>query len=650
MYIDPEAIERRRAAAFRAFAKLHAGSFDENGRWVYAPAPDNYCPPGADLPPRELLWACLGFFATREPAAVRVGQRILDRFVREGSCYRGVHGGFDMHAAVNIYCRYPEYLTPETEKLIIDGIRGVCPTILDDTCNYTGINDNFPSMYCFTALVGGRLAGLPELEAKGRTLLDTLCAMLRRRGFISEYNSPTYTGISAHAMADIVELHPDEEIRAKALACETRIWADILGHYQPPTGTLAGPHSRTYTVDDAGHEHAVRDIIWLELGDGPVAVGPIETTLSALEGSEGQIMHNDPIHLQTNCIFHLCGHYHVPEELAAACIGRVYPYHITGTTECRSRSDVHPAYPDFVYPGGAYPVTTYMTQDYSLGAALKDFSAGCQTETFRLTWRTKTYYTKQADIGALFVKYLMDNHGENEKPTEYNTSPFNHYIVDKGRKHCVACDDSALLLARPKHWAEKNLRSLRLSVMLPIMYRMPDSLTVGGQAVDLSGDGVLWHGPVGNIVLTDANIVVGLRPLEVTDLGRADAITVRRDERFLLIELVNREGEPADFSRTDVFTCRNGFLAEIRTADAVGGREGMEALLDSWEISDRLLCLDTATRERYVDAARPGLSFSVCVSMPTEDVKYATVNGRPLPSPKLAIDGFDVNTLPLMDE
>ncbi len=643
MYYDREGLLRRQKQAWNAWTEIILPLFDEKGKWLGEKQYDIWSPEDVMLPSREILWGAVAMLGSDNEEAAKRAVLIMERMENPAAGYigTGVHGSFDMHAAINILLRHREKLSKTVVDMFYRGIYDILEKVVKPEVNYSGINDNFPSMDCFCALVGAPLVGDTAAFEKGKHMLSELCAMLTRRGFISEYNSPTYTSISLHAMADIAELCEDREMRELALQCEERIWADLILHYHPGISVLSGPYSRTYTVDCAGHEHAARNVLWAALGDEFVPVNVMNTALTSLSGEEGEIMHNSNFHLQSNSVWQISGNYHLPEYLVEALRERKFPFTVTGTTECRCRSDINADYPDFVFPGGNYPVTTYMQPDYTLGCALQDFSTGSQTNSFQITYRKKQQVTRQADIGTVFTKYLIEKSGPAARLDE-------HYIYDSGRKICLQKENSALVLYKPKHWADKDVTRMALAVQLPAMYSAPEEVYVGGERIDTDDEGVLYRGGLSDIVLRDGNVWIGFRPVAVDCAGEGAGLTVERDARFLSFLLVNHEGAPVSFAMKEAVSIRNGFIAEIRSADEIGGLAEMRSLLASWEICDRATLLDTNSRERYVDAARPGCAFRVCWAPVSEDIKYATVDGKDAPAPIFRADGFDETRLPFL--
>lgn len=644
MFYDLSGQEERRRAVFKKIAEYYTGCFAADGEWLVKDTP--YTEPGTDydIPSRERLWICIALLGEGSAKSVSAALAALEYMAAHG----GMHGSFDMHAALNIYRRYGDMLSERIKEAIKAGAKEMAASILVPTCAYSGINDNFPSMDCFCGIIGGRLIGDAPSQEKGRLLMRELVEMLTRRGTISEYNSPTYTTINTHVMADLYELSDDEWVRENALKCEERIWADVLLHYHPNISANAGPYSRCYTVDDAAHQYKGRDMTWLVLGDGAVPVNPLNTSLSSKTGEPGEIMHNTLYHIQSTCAFAAAGNYHLPEYLARAAVEKPFPYRLSMTTESRARSDTDPKYPLFVYPGGGNTIRTYMDEEYALGTALRNFSSSFQTAAYNVIYRKRAPVTRQADIGTSYTKYYINDSEPMQLPAPGHD--YKHHIVDDGRKFALQKDNTALVMYQSKHWADRDVRDMKLCIHHTAIYSLPEAVYVNRKKITTDGDGVIFEceNPE-NVVIKDGRTFIGYRPLEITDRGRKCALKLEKLYGNLNVCYYNCEGEPRSFEMNRAMTTRNGFICEVRSEREIASADAMFDLLEQYEVEDRELLLDTNTWERYVTAQRPGLKFQFCVCMITEDIKFAAINGQIIESPVFSATGFDETALPYYD-
>jgi hypothetical protein len=83
--------------------------------------------------------------------------------------------------------------------------------------------------------------------ASGKARLDQWIAFTRDAG-IAEFDSPTYSAVDL--MALLIAMHGAEEeaVRAKVSAALDYFWRDLAGNFFPGRGSLAGPHSRSYSL------------------------------------------------------------------------------------------------------------------------------------------------------------------------------------------------------------------------------------------------------------------------------------------------------------------------------------------------------------------------------------------------------------------
>jgi len=108
------------------------------------------------------------------------------------------------------------------------------------------------------------LAGIPEIYTKDRVRAAGMNALrllhwhAGRESVFGEFNSPTYSPISAMALAKIVEQIPDAEARHLALEVEMKLWRELLALWHPGLSLPCGPWSRAYRVDAIGQNSQMR--------------------------------------------------------------------------------------------------------------------------------------------------------------------------------------------------------------------------------------------------------------------------------------------------------------------------------------------------------------------------------------------------------
>jgi hypothetical protein len=111
---------------------------------------------------------------------------------------------------------------------------------------------NIAAMSAFVLVATGELLDDEELVGSGRRSLRELVGYTRYHDGFTEYNSPTYTVITLGEIGRMLGYFADATDRAHARVLNDYVWRSLATHYDPGTGTLAGPHSRAY--DDALHD------------------------------------------------------------------------------------------------------------------------------------------------------------------------------------------------------------------------------------------------------------------------------------------------------------------------------------------------------------------------------------------------------------
>ena len=623
---------RRREQIGELLVRYTSGNFSSTGEWT-----GRTDPPGL----RERLWYALAFLDRPggPPALVALGNAIIT-----GSEFEPCH--FGQVAATLILCKCPGRLTQESTTALRSYIGETLGAPTPKLAHYVGVNDNFPAMSTCFALLGGEVLGLPRAASLGRDLLYEVVALLSRRGLLSEYTSPTYSPISLHCMAEIGNHTSDGEIRSLALAVETRIWLDILLHYHPPTCTMAGPHSRAYTVDCVGHATDVTFVLYALLGDA-MRIRPTDTIFSGRGGDGQQVIHHNPPFMQAIGCFLMSADYHCPTWLVDAALGRPYPFEVRATTEVAAFGEPYP-HPGLgcVYPGGAGNTVTWMTEDCAVGTTDREFATGVSTNSLHVLYRRRRPVAHQRDVGAVYTKYISNE----KQPDRMNRYPADRdvefSVLDEGRKFAIQSGNTAAVLYRPKLYCARDVGSLKLSVVLPSHYGAPDEVWLGGEPVFFQGEGnsVLAESVTPtDVVIRDGPVYLGLRPGSLTDHGRAVAVRVEMLNRYLLVSFYNYEGPRRGFTTEELYATCNGVAVEVRSEEEGDGVEGLRSLMLGADLDDR-----TDGPLRHFRYARREVSLECAYCPATEVVRHASVNGHPVPGPQFRATGIDSGKVPFL--
>lgn len=625
----------RRKRIFAAYSSRHDTLFNEEGDYI---GPDR----GRFLPPVNYVHMCLPYFAAGNPDAIRKANAVIRRISLQ-ECH------FMPNRSLWLLRHYPHLLDGD----VLQKLAGYCQAHLDDFAgndhDFVGVNDNFPCISAYTLMAGSILLNRPELYARGAARLQQLKEMLTRRGAASEYSSPTYSLLQLHTLAMLAELtEHDVELRTLILGCEERIWVDYLAHYFLPAGRLAGPYSRSYTetlIRWSSHPGA----LYVLLGDKVQRNG-----FSGQEWNEHLAVHNHYL---------LTHDFHCPPYIRDWVINRSYPFAYEATTEYNSSSDkvisvqklssdTPPQDGDAEldeYASGSGAISTYMTEEYSLGVASHEWHCGSQTDTFLALYTAQTPIRGKQDVRMVYARYSVNDRlpGQMNEYPELGTRNGPYLFWDQGRKLGVHHQRTAMMLYKPRMYARKQATSLRLMLVMPLENGEPEEIRLGGRRVEeMNGE----SRELCPVYLKDGHTYLAFFPLVPVDHGRKRAVRVERVNGYLLLSFYNYEGAPKSFGKKEFALTGNGFVCEIGSSAEYGSFETFRSIVGQNQIDDEYLSnthmRDTTVRKTVY--TRQGVELACEYSPVTEGVRYMTANGRVIGEAKLQADGLDTARLPFM--
>ncbi len=632
--------EVRRVHVIRLLEMYTRPYFDEQGTWNG---------PGGSLGTRERLWFALAYLAGGSEESIRMANRII-----ETTNYRFCH--FAPMTVVQLLLRNEAKLLPTAREALRRYLNQTIDSFMRDDMDFVGVNDNFPCMSTFITLIGGQLLHRKDLIDVGSKRLLQLKSLLTHQGFVSEFNSPTYSGVQLCAIAEIANGAEDAELRRVALQCEERLWTDMLAHLHLPTSQVAGPYSRAYTVDSAGHTHQSRFVLYALLGDR-LSVNPLNTLFSSREGLEGEIIHHHVPFMQVSAAWLMMTVYHCPAFLVRHALERSYPYEVAGTAEGSSSTDApgggqQDGSPDsdlVEYPAGEGVVTTFITEDYAMGSTTREFHNGVQTDSFHLLYRRSQQVTHQRDVRTVYARYLIND----KRPGQTNVYPHfgatadDSHLWDEGRKIGIQDRYTAMMLYKPKRFGRHRVTSLALSLIFPCHYGDVEEIWFGRTRVEGTAGASKEPCPV---FVKDGPMYMCFHPLLLTDAGRHAAVRTEMWNGYRIISFYNYEGAETDFSGSAFDRIGNGFVAEIRSKSEAESFEKFREAMGTAKITDESFACGHTRHSvlRRTSYARNGLSMACEYSPGSEGIKRISVNGLPLDRESLRITGLDVTRLPFM--
>jgi hypothetical protein len=638
MVHDLEGQATRRHSIFRKLLEYTLPYFNAEGRWVG----DDQAP---DL--RERLWYALCYFATGEPMAAIMANRIIS-----ATEFRACH--FSPMAALQLLTAYGDRMEPAAHSILEGYARDRIDHFMEDDLDFRGANDNFATMGAYTLIVGGDLYSRSDCTLKGIARLEQFRALFTRRGFASEFNSPTYTPFQLLCMAEIAEWAKDDSVRQLALQLEERLWADIWSHYHPATFQTAGPYSRAYEVDSTAHTHQSRFVLYALIGDR-LAINPMNTLFATSRGKAGELLHHNLPFMQISTGWLLHTTYHCPDSLVEHGLGKTYPYRVQGTYEYSSSTD-HPQPPepnesdDIVdIPAGYGVASTYMTEDYALGVLSREFRTGVFTDSFHLLYRRTYEVMEQKDVAVVYANYIVNDKkpGQMNDYVELNWRNWYSSVLDEGRKIGMHHDRTAMLLYKPKLFYHHHVSSLKLSLLFPSRYGTVEEIWLGDRKLEhLEGES---REPC-PVFVKDRQVYMAFFPLIFTNHGYVSAVKSEIVQDYLTVSFYNYEGPPRDFAKRGLLLTGNGFIAEVRSEAEVGDFETFRRMFAQARTQEKWAYGNKITHMRYTQYERPGLQME-CVWNPiSEGIKYASINGRIPQEHSLSMSGFPADSLPFMKD
>lgn len=550
-----------------------------------------------------------------------------------------------MHVS-KMYQYYSERMTEGCKKNIIEYLARVREEFIGDEMDFVGVNDNFPCAAVYASAMMAKLLKDETMLEEAYKRLRQAEALLKRRGVLSEYNSPTYTPFQLYILSGLEEIIPDERYRIIIRKLINRICVDFIAHFNPACGTFCGPHSRQYLEENPveGLHLFIYDMFkpncHIDVSNRRIALGES---------------------------LWRCAEFECDNRIAAMINERKYPFEFKATAECSASNDATPEALEsidgtddsdvYIYPAGEEKLYTYMTEYYSIGTATKEWHSGIQTASFNLTYRRGA--SKMAgDIRSVNCRYLL-----NDEEVE------DQRFFEQGRKMAFGNKNRAMVLYKPKvaapsavhtmsgalaqHYrrqevmGNKEVISAKLVLFFQLHSIMPDAIYIRNKKLD----GFETERDVAeSVYVKDGDVFWAIHPLAVTDLGRKNAMTIRIRDDKLEIAFYNYQGERRDFSKNEFLHTRNGFGFAVSSVSECGSFEDFIAKEEKTVISDRMIT-SMHSRKTYIRSVKmenDEMRLSAEISPASEGIKFIACNDYPIEIPKLYLSDFDINQLPYM--
>lgn len=602
-------------------------------------------------PQRYALWSSLGLYRHGSAEIRALGDKmILEAGTLPAEC------NFCPNLSTELLVKYEKIMSEKVKEKLKQLLKISFNYMLDPSMDFIGVNDNFPAMATYTALVGGEYFGRKDAVETGKKRLEQLYKMLKRRGLPSEFTSPNYSAFTLNSIAGIVNDVQDSEMREMALHCEEWLWYDLSAHYHPILGVMAGPYSRAYSIDTLAFPNIDRLLYYLAWGAGKLedcfVYHPVENMKNPAEYEylvQGE--------LEARGCAISANKFHLSQNIMKIALDKKYPFQIAATAELAPSRyhdkwdvrGVEEKYKDIItnndrldeYPAASTVNVTYMTPEYAIGTALRPFHSGVQTDSFHVVYKKTNPLPFQKDKGIVFARYIIND----KKPGQQNESPWFETVTppgcldDEGRKFGLQYRNMSLMVYKPTYYEHNSIRNLKLSVIMPAFQVSIGEIWLGDRKVDDEFFESIEQVP---IYISDGSVYMSFIPLTLTNHGRKAAIRVENENGFSMISLYNYEGAPKALRKNEMLLTSNGFVAVIEPKDKYKSFEEFRMKFGKYDLKDETAAY-THTRWahcRKVYFRHESTEFEFAYSPMTEGIKYATINGELLTEHRLKMEEF----------
>lgn len=600
-------IASRRAEIAQCISSWCNHWYDSDGTWK-----ETLTPPDT----RETIWLCFGLLAGNEEA-ITLANAILSqtsfshhhipRTKEEESADFDI---FVTNHAVQMLVSHKPRLRPDVIAKLEGWASGALRDYAGDRQSdyqFHGHNDNMPSKATLGLILGGEYFGDKDAVEHGLWNLRQLRDLLTRRGLLSEYTSPTYSPLSLVNLTEIALHAQNPKARQLARACTERIWADILGHFHTPTGTMGGPYSRAYQLDSVGHISTVSCLLWIALGD-LVSLNPVEELnrekLRLVHHHDSRVAQLGILGWMSSCAME------PPKYLLTWLKNRQFPFHLKASAERGGDSS------------GEIATTFYAEEDFALGTAEGEGWCELQSEVFFLHYRRHSVLRDVKDLRTAYCRYLINDQRPGDRKSD-------HLLTPHGITHTVQEGRAAMAISRPSaKVCNTDVHALKFSVILPEHFGSVEKIEVHGSTV----------------LIQDGPVYLALRGLNATDWGRQTAIRIERATNYRLISFYNYEGPAKRFTPEELGRTLNGFISLI----------GLKTE-ESWEMfchrAKAIEVLDYFHLHNRVVRCRIGQTIlGMSYATNVDRIRFTTINGKIPARPLWESDGLPAEKLPFLGE
>jgi len=411
-------------------------------------------------------------------------------------------------------------------------------------------NDNWPFNCSTIQILGGELlgkeemihAGLDKLRGYSRLMAGVGTSAERPCGVGSEHNSPTYAAVQLQPMAVLARCSKIPEARVRGVNWAEFIQMDIASHWHPTIQQQSGPYARAYQDNIVGGSGTVRFIaekLW-----GPVFMEP-EVSWQM-----------DHAHDLAFAVVAAATDYPSPDYVRRLALEKRFPYEVKASCAVVKQDAPFPHNDPL-----SVETYSYLSERWMLGSASRSCLGHIGMAVSPAAhWLRRSPVAGMKDFGVMYFRYQFDEKLPNQRNFDpwYNRQESKCLCREEGAFFDYQDRNTVLHLTHPL-WYYREAASLRQSALVPI-YEDVEAVYAGGRPVTrfpfTSPDPL-------TVVVRDHGTAIGLRPLEVTNLGRPYCTRIEKVNGHLIVSWYNYKGQHRVFTFDELAMMQNGLVVQV---------------------------------------------------------------------------------------
>ena len=477
-------------------------------------------------------------------------------------------------------------------------------------CDYQfhGYNDNMPSKATMGMVLGGEYFGDVQAVEHGLWNLRQLRSLLTRRGLPSEYTSATYLPVTLLNLSEVAEHARHPEARRLAALCAERLWADVLGHFHTPTGSMGGPCARSYQSDSTCHLSPLNSLLWCTFGEGIIPDPSLEIPVEKIRLVHP---HSEQSFALGTTAWMASADLNPPQYLVDWVNRRGFPFTLRASAE---RGDGGASF----YPGEVN-TTHYQEEDFALGTVLGESWSQGTADTWFLQYRRHAPAKGPEDVRTCYTRYFNNKDAASD----------DHVLASCGLIHVLQDRRVALGISRPSaKLAGQEINSLKLTFILPTHFGPLDRIEIAE----------------GHVFIQDGPVYLALRGLNQTDCGCREPVRIEPVKNYQQVSFYNYDGPARKFTPDELARTLNGFAALVGLAKEESFADFRKRVLQAALVD--YFYFDT----RVVRYQLGDTLLEASYGAKADRFRYAALNGRLFPRPVWDADGMPAERLPFLGE